>query len=278
VYVPGFPGSAAAIDGVERAAGRHADVVMWYVHWGGQWSAYNAGDVRAVLARGSTPMITWMSDDPWAGSQDAYTPQAILSGRWDGYIRTWAAGLRDAGAPVQLRFDHEMNGNWSPWSPGSNGWTASGYVAVWRHVHDIFTAAGATNVQWVWSPNVAYQGSAPLAGLFPGDAYVDRVGVDGYNWGPSDRNHAWQSFAGVFDGTLAQVRALTSRPLTLTEVASTEVGGDKAGWIADFFASLSHRAAIEGFVWFDANKETDWRIDSSPVARSAFAAGLLSVT
>jgi beta-mannanase len=223
-------------------------------------------------------MITWMSDDPSASSQGAYTAQAILSGRYDGYIRAWAAGLRDAGAPVRLRYDHEMNGNWYAWSPGSNGQTAAGYVAAWRHVHEIFTAAGATNVQWVWSPNVAFPGSAPLAGLYPGDAYVDRIGVDGYNWGASDRAHAWQSFAGVFDSTLSEVAALTSRPVMLTEVASTEAGGDKAGWIADFFTSLSHRASIEGFVWFDADKETDWRIDSSPPARSAFAAGLLSVS
>jgi beta-mannanase len=149
---------------------------------------------------------------------------------------------------------------------------------VWRHVHDVVAAAGATNVRWVWSPNVAFNGSAPLAPLYPGDAYVDRVGVDGYNWGTSDAAHTWQSFAGVFDTTLAQIAALTSRPLMLCEVASTESGGDKAAWITDFFATLAHRTDIAAFVWFDANKETDWRLDSSPRAREAFAAGLLTVS
>jgi beta-mannanase len=278
VYVPGFPGSVAAIDDAERAAGRHVDQVMWYVHWGGPWSTFNAADVRSVIGRGSTPVITWMSDDPSATSQGAYTAQAILGGRYDAYIRAWAAGLRDAGGAVLLRLDHEMNGNWYSWSPGVNGQTAAGYVAVWRHVHDIFAAAGATNVQWVWSPNIAFPGSAPLAGLYPGDAYVDRVGIDGYNWGASDRAHTWQSFAGVFDATLSQVAALTSRPTMIAEVASTEMGGDKAAWIGDFFAGLARRPAISGFVWFDADKETDWRLDSSPPARSSFAAGLASVS
>jgi beta-mannanase len=223
-------------------------------------------------------MITWMSDDPTAASPSAYTAQAILAGQYDAYVRAWAAGLRAAGGPVLLRFDHEMNGNWSAWSPGVNGQTAAGFVAAWRHVHDIFAAAGASNVQWVWSPNVVYNGSVPLADLYPGDAYVDRVGIDGYNWGTSDRDHNWQSFASVFDATLAQVAQLTSRPAMIAEVASTEVGGDKAAWITDFFAGLSRRPAIGGFIWFDINKETDWRLDSSAPARSSFAAGLASMS
>jgi beta-mannanase len=47
-------------------------------------------------------------------------------------------------------------------------------------VHDLFAAAGARNVTWMWSPNVTYPGAAPLAGLYPGDDYVDWVGLSGY--------------------------------------------------------------------------------------------------
>lgn len=278
VYVPGFPGSASALDDAERSAGRHLDMVMWYVHWGGPWSAFNAGDVHTVIARGSTPVITWMSDDPTASSQSAYSLQGIAVGQHDAYIRAWADGLRGAGGRVVLRFDHEMNGNWYPWSPGQNGQTAAGYVAAWRHVHDVFVAEGATNVQWLWSPNVAFTGSAPLPPLYPGDAYVDRVGVDGFNWGSTDGAHTWQAFATIFDTTVSQVAAISHRPLMIGEVACTESGGDKAAWISDFFAALSHAGALTGFVWFDADKETDWRLDSSAAAQVAFVAGLRTVS
>ena len=47
-----------------------------------------------------------------------------------------------------------MNGNWFAWMEGVNGNQPGEYVAAWRHVHDIFTAVGATNVSWVWCPNV----------------------------------------------------------------------------------------------------------------------------
>ena len=58
-----------------------------------------------------------------------------------------------------------MNGSWFPWSEGVNGNRAGEYVAAWRHVHDIFTAVGATNVTWVWCPNVDYNNN--LAGARP---------------------------------------------------------------------------------------------------------------
>ena len=277
-FVDGFPGSTSALDSVERSAGRHLDIVMWYMHWGGSWSALDAADVRAVIARGSLPMITWMSDDPTASSQAAYTAMQVTSGRYDAYIRSWATGLRDIGRPVLLRFDHEMNGDWMAWSAGKNGQTPQDFVAMWRRVHDIFAAAGATNVQWVWSPNIVYSPSSRLAPFYPGDAYVDRVGVDGYNWGPSFPYHSWQKFAGIFDDTLGQVRAITRKPLMLAEIGSTEVGGDKGAWIRDFFASLVQRPDITAFVWFDVNKETDWRLNSSAGAQAAFVAGLRSVS
>jgi hypothetical protein len=99
------------------------------------------------------------------------------------------------------------------------------------------------------------------------------VGVDGYNWGPLD-GHTWQTPQQVFGPTLADLAAITRAPVLITEVGSTEVGGDKAAWITSFFSMLESNRAITGFVWFDADKETDWRINSSSAALEAFAAGL----
>jgi mannan endo-1,4-beta-mannosidase len=84
-----------------------------------------------------------------------------------------------------------MNGNWEKWSPANNGSTPdpAAFVAAWRHVHDLFVQNGATNVVWVWCPNatdVPNATSAPWnhwTNYYPGDTYVDWVGIDGYNWG-----------------------------------------------------------------------------------------------
>jgi hypothetical protein len=271
LYVPDFPGTLATVDAVQSAVGRRADYVMWYVHWAGPYSQLNVSDLAAVTANGSTPEITWMSDDPTGVT--TITDAAISAGRYDSYIRSWAQGLRSYGRPVLLRFDHEMNGNWYGWSPGVNGNTAAGYVAAWRHVHDLFAAAGATNVTFVWSPNVDYNGATPMASVYPGDSYVGMVALDGYNWGPLD-GHVWQTPQQVFGPSVQEITALTRRPLTIGEVGSTAVGGDKAAWIGQFFDMLRSTPAIKGFVWFDADKETDWRLNSSPQTLAAFEAGL----
>jgi hypothetical protein len=55
----------------------------------------------------------------------------------------------------------------------------------------------------------------------------------------------------------------------ITEVATTEEGGDKAGWIHQLFTLASERH-VRALVWFVVAKEADWRIDSSSAAAAAF--------
>jgi Glycosyl hydrolase family 26 len=173
-----------------------------------------------------------------------------------------------------LRFAPEMNGNWDPWDEGTNGNTSGQYVQAWRHVHDLFVADGAADVQWVWSPNTDYSGSTPLIELYPGNAYVDYIGIDGYNWGTSQSWSAWQTPEQVFNPTIADIRSFTHERILLTEVSSAEEGGSKARWITRFFAWLEATPAVIGFVWFEFRKEADWLVQSSSASKAAFVAGL----
>jgi beta-mannanase len=279
VYIPDYPGDAASLDDLAGQVGTTPRIVMWFKHWAGPYGAFDAADFIAVNARNATPMITWMSDKPAVpgdsslSSQAAYAPRIIAAGAYDAYIRGWADGLRALGMPVLLRLDHEMNGIWYAWSPGVNGNTAADYINMWRHVHDVFRSEGATNVGFVWSPNVTCAGCAAIRQLYPGDSYVDWVGLDGFNWG-STKPSGWQSFEGLFAGSLRQVRAITSRPVMIAETASAAAGGDKAAWITNMFSYVVNHEEISALVWFDENKETDWRFNSSDAAFQAFASGL----
>lgn len=263
-----------ALDRFDANAGRRPQVVQWYVQWEGS-QPFPTQDASYVRSRGQTPMITWESWD-WKGTADqpAYADARIVAGAYDSYITEWARAAKAYGTTVYVRWGAEMNGNWNPWDPGVNGNTPAQYVAAWRHIHTLFAAAGATNVKWAWTPITEYGGSTPLASLYPGDAYVDLVGVDGYNWGTTQPWSSWQSFSQVFNPTITTIRTLTKKPLWIFETASAEQGGDKAVWITDMFATLQRDTRISGFVWFNANKETDWRIESSPSAQQAFSAGM----
>jgi beta-mannanase len=221
-------------------------------------------------------MITWEPWNPADGSvnQPKYALSTIIAGTWDAYITRWATEIKQWGRPLLLRFAHEMNGTWYPWAEGVNGNTAGQYVAAWRHVHDIFTRVGTNNVSWVWSPNTIADGSPSLAELYPGDAYTDWVAVDGYNWGTTASWSSWQSFPEAFGPTLAALRQLSRHPIMIGETASTEAGGNKAQWIQGFFTALAANPDIRAFVWFNIDKETDWRIESSAAATTAFAQGV----
>ncbi len=271
----GGPEDLSGLTSFERDAGKPVSLYVYYKSFGFD-PDFEPAAADAVRSHGATPMITWEPWDPSTGSasQPDYSLSRIAAGAHDALISRWASQMAAYGQPVWLRFAHEMNGNWYPWGAGVNGNSPSQYVAAWRHVHDIFVAAGATNVTWVWSPNVVMDGTPALSSLYPGDSYVDWVGVDGYNWGATASWSSWQTPDQVFGATLAALTQISSRPVVIAESATTEVGGNKAQWIQQFFSMLGANPRVKAFVWFNLNKETDWRIESSSGAQSAFATGV----
>ena len=170
-----------------------------------------------------------------------------------------------------------MNGNWFPWSEGVNGNQPGEFVAAWRHVHDLFAAVGATNATWVWCPNVDPYGKLQsLAANYPGDAYVDWTGLDGYNWGPA--KGGWTGFGELYRSTYEAIAEgiAPGKPLMIGEVGSTETGGSKASWISEAFTAIpTEYPKVRGVLWFDKFDDgMDWPIETSASASSALAAAV----
>jgi hypothetical protein len=273
-YIAGAPASPAQIDAYTSLAGVAPSVVMWYVGWGtSSYGEFDPAAMNAVTSRGAMPMVTWM---PWeherGPAQPAFALRTITAGNHDAYIRRWARAAAAWGQPMYLRFAHEMNGTWYPWSPGLNGNTSADYVAAWRHIHAIFQQENARNVRWVWSPNILSNGAGPFTDMYPGDAYVDWVALGGYNFGPTQPYQVWRSLAEVFGHSYDALAAMTGKPMMIAETASAEVGGDKAGWITRGLLSEvpARLPRVRAVIWFHENKEADWRINSSSAALTAF--------
>ena len=160
--------------------------------------------------------------------------RASSTGAMTRILRSSHRRLRPGANHSILRFAEEMNGNWYAWGQGVNGNTPDQYVEAWRHVHDLFVDAGATNAIWVWCPNIEQPNYRTFDYLYPGDAYVDWVGLDGYN-AASVWQTPWMSMAQLFSASYDDLAALTDKPMMIGETASTEVGGDKAQWITSAF-------------------------------------------
>jgi beta-mannanase len=134
-------------------------------------------------------------------------------------------------------------------------------------VVSIFRGAGATNVRWVWSPNVD-DGNLPFSDLYPGDRWVDWVSLDGYAWG-SLKGGAWRSLESVFAASYDRLTRLTTKPVMIAETSANEDGHDKAEWIRTGLGRvLAQRfPRVRALIWFDKRFEgADWRVDSSPAA------------
>jgi hypothetical protein len=260
--------SAGALLGFEQAIGRRLAIDAHFTKWG---DAFPAAPEAFDKAGGRLPLDSW----DYIGSLDA-----INDGSQDAVIRAAADRVRAYDAPVLLRPWYEMNGDWWAGSyqgvynndPGQTNGPAK-YVAAWRRLHDIFAKEGATNAVWVWSPNCSdwpAEAWNHWTNYYPGDAYVDWVACDEYNWG-----NPWASFRGLFGGTPSVYSDYPQKPFMVAETASCDVGGDKAAWIDDARAVIpAEFPGLRAFVWFDEHNEADcnWRVDSSPASLAAYRA------
>lgn len=257
--------SVAQAQSFAQLAGRRPQVVMWYQSW--SEPLFYVNQVRPLAAQGYIPMINW---HPSGSPSSRYTLHAIASGEFDAYIRTSARSAARWGRPMFLDLAQEMNIPGYAWSPGVNGNTPALYIRAWRHVVSIFRAEGARNVRWVWAPNTDCDGRCPFTAFYPGDKWVDWVGLDGYNLAGVDGG-PWKQFQRIFAGSYRALIALTDKPVMIAETASTENGGSKAQWILSLRgALLSSFPRVRLLVWFDRIKEADWLINSSPSSLAAF--------
>lgn len=267
------PYDFSAVDAFAGAVGYRPAVLQFSQGWA--TDAFDRSRFDEIAARGMLPVLAW---EPWDyrranddGVQPDYRLAAITGGTYDSYISSWAAGIAELGYPVVIRFAHEMNGLWYPWAEQTNGNRRGDFALAWRHVHDLFTAAGADNVTWMWSPNVTWAGAQPLSDFYPGDSYVDWIGLSGY-YGTAGRER-YISFDDIFAASLAEIAKLTSKPVVISETGATDATGERATWVREMFRQLPAHPQIIGLIWFEATKEIDWRLAATPAAAAAFAQG-----
>lgn len=277
LYLPekGVGPLGARVRRYEALLGARMPIISLYEGWGAGRGAPDVNGIEEILREGLVPMITW---EPWSPrkwndgghpeEQPEFSLSRITGGAFDDYIRTWAGKLKNLSSPIFFRPMHEMNGNWYPWCGTVNGNRPEEYVAAWHHIRSLFREEGSDRLIWVWSPyahSVPEEPENEMGRYFPGVEEVDWVGLDGYNWGTTREWSCWQSFGEIFgrayDGL---TRLVPDRPVMIAETACAEEGGDKAAWIRDALTDLKERfPRIEALVWFNVDKECDWRIESS---------------
>lgn len=265
VVVDDYANRTGAITNLESLTNRTFSTISIFKQFGNSNNYLNFDDLTYIKSSGKKLLIAWEPWNPAEGLRQSrnYLAQ-ITSGALDPYLIQFAHQIKTYAAPVTIRFGHEANGDWYPW-----GRKPKDYISAYRHIVNLFRGQSVTNVTWMWSVN-----ASPVSNLsryYPGSAYVNVIGVDGFNFGATQSWSTWTSFSDIFSPAIAYLTLRYSQPIVISETASAEIGGSKAAWITGMFSTLQTKFPnIHEIVWFDLNKETDWRIDSSPQSLAAF--------
>jgi hypothetical protein len=251
------PNISARVLSFEHATRAQVQVVEVFTAFGRPFAAGEAGQITAL---GALPLIQLNPRN--------ISLAVIASGRYDARIRRYADAVRAFRCRVILSFGHEMNGWWYTW--GRPDTTPAEFIAAWRHIHAVFSAQHVTNVTWSWDPSQQhrYKRASFASQWYPGDAYVDLVGIDGYLG-------RGQTFADVFAAQLRNIRGVTAKPVFLAETG-VAAGPDQASQIAGLFAGLKSYH-LAGLIWFDLNRKQPWRLEGRQVALAAYHRALASL-
>jgi hypothetical protein len=261
----------SAYDAFVKLTGRAPAIWAFWVGWGDplnhdlpkKWL------LDYIRSKGSTPLIIWepvISKNPGSA---AFRFDTIARGDHDAYIRSFGRQIKAYGGPVILRFAHEFEGYWFPWRIGLAGNTRVTFTAAWRHIWDIYRGPeqAAPNARFLWSPS-GCDCADKLTPLWPGDQYVDYIGMSVYNWA-SLHHTSWKSMAKLVSARMSGIARLPRRPVIVSETGSTHYGGNKATWIKEGYNALYYKwPRIVGVLYMNVDMGTqgvdghreDWRL------------------
>jgi len=278
-FVSGMTGTGSQVSQLETRLGAQLAIASSFRGWG---DVFPDSAQKVDAASGHRLLIAWD-----LGSTTSTRFSTFTSGAHDAYLAQVAAAAKSVGTPVYVRPWAEMNADWVPFQPTADGSRPAGgtpaeFVAAWRYVVTYFRNQGATNVRWVFNPTTdTYAETSPVSSIWPGSAYVDVLGLDGYNWGTGGI-FQWKSFSQTYTAQYQRLVALApTLPVWVCEFGSKEptvndgapVDGlhSKATWYADLLADTTF-PNIAALVMFEIRKERDWRVTSDPAALAAVSA------
>ena len=226
------------INKFEESAGKE---IVW-AYFSNNW--YNEINfptqaVETILSAGRMPFIRMMprSNFDEGGPDPQYFMQAIIDGDFDAELTIWAQSAAAVESPLLVEFGTEVNGNWFPWNGQYNGGEqAAGYGNpnlsdgperfrdAYRHIINLFDENEVSNITWFFHIDAYGEPDADwnkIANYYPGDAYIDWLGVSVY--GPQEKGEDYQEFSEILSDIYPQLTALSDKPIAVLEFAVTEL-------------------------------------------------------
>jgi hypothetical protein len=192
-------------------------------------------------------------------------------------ITAWGTAFKNYRSPLYVIFNHEPDADFSRRSGN-----AAQFVAAWRKLVTTWRGQGVTNARYVFTATAwgfKKKMSDPTAApyYYPGDAYVDDIGGDAYNWYACRSGQNWDELSVVIEGLRVFGTQHPSKGLMLPEWGSSEdpkaVGTHKAQWIRNAAAMFSQPAYAQfvGVTGWGGTAGCRMDFNTSAGSRQAFA-------
>jgi len=172
----------------------------------------------------------------------------ILEGKYDDYLFDLAQNFNEYDFPVLFRLNNEMNGEWVLYSSHKVGRDTDLFIASWRYIYDKFKEQGVDNLIYVWNPNeLSFPNFSYNNYLcyYPGNEYVDIVGLTAYNTGNYYNGEKWRSFSEAYDHFYYDYAARFRQPMMITEFSCASAGGNKSLWHENMFSVIGNYERIK---------------------------------
>lgn len=259
IFEPSAPTSMTRLNQIEERVNHEFNFLIRYSDLDEQVplqefeNAYNEGKILELTLQTSHSKI-----------DDSSIFYDILNGKYDEYLHQYAKSIKQFGHPVLFRLNNEMNGDWCVYSSYYFSKDTDLYKEVWKYIYRIFESEEIDNVLWVWNPNhdsmPGFTWNHSIV-YYPGDEYVDIVGLTAYNTGTYYPGEKWTNFYSLYQSLYNEYAALSAKPLMITEFGSNSVGGDKVQWIHNMFSNIEQFPRIKVAIWWSG---TDWDSKGNP--------------
>lgn len=250
--IEGFPLEKNAVQQLAESTPIRPEIIEFYVQWPkeSESSISPQSTLEAIWQAGALPCLTWEPMYYVDQEKVFISATTILQGGYEAYLSAMAEAFKAYDKPFLLRFAHEMNFEGYQWGKPEV------YKELFRYLVTYFRKAGVKNILWVFCPNadsVPNEAWNQASRYYPGDTYIDILGMDGYNW-------AQKSFEQVFNPIYRELKTLSpDKPLFVFETGTEGSAQEKEKWLQEAIKTAA-QWRIQGLIWFQVNKERQWKL------------------
>ncbi len=259
------------------------DIISLYIAWN-QESISKFPDtlLNSIYRNDAIPLVTW---EPWAtginkmqgfpkieDGQNVF--RHIADGHLDSYIKCFIEKLKSFDEPVFLRYAHEFDNPQYPWSQHDR--SQKDYIEAWKQIHKLIQEEQADKIIMIWSPWKAEN----MRKFYPGDDYVDWIGLTLLNYSKFNENGNYYSFEELYEPFHDEFYWFTRKPVMLAEFGSLDLANKQQKWINEALNSIESYKEIQSLVLFNSKIDKnipenywyrepylDWEADLSIIAK-----------